>query len=466
MANSADRVFHTLELAQQIVFELELKDFFRALLITKGLWESRIPNHVWEEHLMRLGYPLHTIRQTRHSLKSCYMSISQAADAISHGVSPGSNLRRLEDELGGNHRYEYHYDGDMAAPLIIQSTPPDKVSDKCNIFAIDVEDLRLLFTDVENFPRGVVFNGTALLGLDHSAGDIYTPPVVLYNLDDWSLVNKFTIPRPSNDENMNWLRDYQLYNNFIVVTSVIFNQAEDLIQTSFDVWDVQGTKHGEIIVPDEQGFADDPFHSNDGRHYLTILSNPLFENRLQTTIQTWDLERMELTYKYTISQEDMDKDHCCHTTNGIVYICDDSEKVSEYWAVDGRPISRKVAEMEFNSDHSRKFSDGSRIAWEKWLTLYTKEGDVVQRFKVKQVLGQYYLEAGILFDRFIFCISWREKSKYATLMVYSKTGEKLTRTRLDVRGCCLRWFIDIAGRLVLIWDRSLCIEIIDFCGLL
>ena len=102
----------------------------------------------------------------------------------------------------------------------------------------------------------------------------------------------------------------------------------------------------------------------------------------------------------------MDKDHCCHTTNGIAYICDGLAKVSEYWAVDGRPISRKVAEMEFNSDHSRKFSDGSRILWEKWLTLYTKEGDVVQRFKVKQVEGQYYLEAGILFDRFIFCISY------------------------------------------------------------
>ncbi|KAF5677504.1 gluconate 5-dehydrogenase [Fusarium denticulatum] len=348
MANSADRVFHTLELAQQIVFELELKDFFRALLITKGLWESRVPNHVWEEHLMRLGYPLHTIRQTRYSLKSCYMSISQAADAISHGVSPGSNLMRLEDELGGNHTYEYHYDGDMAAPLIIQSSPPDKVTDKCNIFAIDVEDLRLLFADVEDFPRGVAFNGTVVLGVDYSVGDIYTPPVVLYNLYDWSLVNKFTITRPSNAENINWLRDYQLYNNFILVTSVIFNQAEELIQTSFDVWDVQGTKHGEIVVPDEQGFADDPFYSNDSSHYLTILSNPLFENRLQTTIQTWDLERMELTYKHTISQEDMDKDHCCHTTNGIAYICDGLAKVSEYWAVDGRPISKKVAEMEFN----------------------------------------------------------------------------------------------------------------------
>ncbi|KAJ0148720.1 NAD-specific glutamate dehydrogenase [Fusarium oxysporum f. sp. albedinis] len=76
MANSADRVFHTLELAQQIVFELELKDFFRALSITKRLWESQVPNHVWEEHLMRLGYPLQAIRQTSYSLKTCYTRIS------------------------------------------------------------------------------------------------------------------------------------------------------------------------------------------------------------------------------------------------------------------------------------------------------------------------------------------------------------------------------------------------------
>ncbi|KAF4441981.1 hypothetical protein FACUT_2388 [Fusarium acutatum] len=464
MVNSADRVFHTLGLAQQIVLELELKDFFRALLITKGHWESRGPNHVWEEHLMRLGYPLHTIRQTRHSLKSCYMSISQAANAISQGASPGSNLMRLEDKLGGNHTYEYHYNGDMAAPLIIQSSPPDRAADKCNIFAIDLEDLRLLFTDVENFPGDVVFNGTVLLGVDYSLDDIDSPPVVLYSRDGWSLINKLTNTRLSNDENINWLRDCQLYHNFILITYVMFNQTEDVTQTWMDIWDVQGTKRGEIIIP-EQGFADHPFQSNDGIHYLTILSNPSFE-KVPRTIQTRDLERMGLTYECTISQEDMDEDHCCYTTNGIVYICDDLAEISEYWAVYGRPISRKVAEMEFNSDHSRKFSDGSRTVWEKWLTLYTKEGDVVQRFKVKQVQGYYYLEAGILFDRFIFCISWREKSKHATLMVYSKTGEKLISTRLDVRGRCLRWFIDIAGRLVLIWDMSTCMEIVDFRGLL
>ncbi|KAF4503157.1 hypothetical protein FAGAP_588 [Fusarium agapanthi] len=464
MANSADRVFHTLELAQQIVFELELKDFFRALSITKGLWESRVPNHVWEEHLMRLGYPLHTIRQTRHSLESCYMSISQAADAISHGVSPGSNRMRLEDELGGNHRYEYHYDGDMAAPLIIQSSPPDKASDKCNIFAIDLEDLRLLFTDIENIPKDVVFNGTILLGVDHSLDDIESPPVVLYSLDDWSLTNKLINTRLSNDENINWLGDYQLYHNFILITHVMFNQTMDVTETWMDIWDVEGTKRGEIIIP-EQGVADDPFHSDDGSHYLTILSSPSLDN-VPRTMQTWDLERMELTYECTISQEDVDQNHGYHTTNGVVYICDDLAEISEYWAVDGRPISRKVAEMEFNSGYSRKFSDGSRIVWDKWLTLYTKEGDVVQRFKVKQVYGYYCLEAGILFDRFIFSISWREKSKHATLMIYSKTGEKLTRTRLDVRGRCLRWFIDIAGRLVLIWDMSTCMEIVDFRGLL
>jgi hypothetical protein len=88
MANSADRVFHTLELAQQIVFELELKDFCRTLSITKRLWESKVPDHVWEEQLMRLGYPRHDIRRTSHPLRTCYRSVSQAADDISHGVKP------------------------------------------------------------------------------------------------------------------------------------------------------------------------------------------------------------------------------------------------------------------------------------------------------------------------------------------------------------------------------------------
>ncbi|EMT62459.1 hypothetical protein FOC4_g10006076 [Fusarium odoratissimum] len=382
MTNSADRVFHTLELAQQIVFELELKDFFRALSITKGLWESQ----------------------------TCYTRISQAADAISHGASPRSNLIRLKNELGGNYTYEYHYDGDMAAPLI---------GDKCNIFAIDLEDPRLLFTDVENFPKDVVFSGTALLGIDYSVDDIDSPPVVLYSLDDWSLITKFTNTHLGNGEMIFWFRDYLLYKNFILISYIMFNQTEGVIQTWFDIWDVQGTKRGEIIVT-KQGFADDPFHSNADSHYLTILSNPWFEDG-QQTIQTWDLERMELTYQCTISQEDMD--------NGIVYICDDSGRTSEHWAVDGRPISRKMADMEWNSDRSRKFSDGSRIVWAKWLTLYTNEGDVVQRFKAKQGKG-YRLEAGILFDRFFFSISWREKSKHATLMVYSKTGKKLTSSRV------------------------------------
>ncbi|KAF5228885.1 hypothetical protein FANTH_14389 [Fusarium anthophilum] len=343
MANSADRVFHTLELAQQIVFELELKDFLRALTITKGLWESCVPNHVWEEHLMRLGYPLRTIRQTRHSLESCYMSISQAADAISHGVSPGSNLMRLEDELGENHEYKYHYDGDMAALLIIQSSPSDKAADKCNIFAIDFEDLRLLFTDVDNFPKSVVFNGTVLLGVGHSRDDIKPRPVVLHSLDDWSVTNKLINTRLSNDENIMWLRDYRFYHNFILITYVIFDEAMDVTDIWMDIWDVQGTKRGEIIIPVE-GFADGPFHSDDGSHYLTILSNPSLDD-VPPTIQTWNLERMELTYECTVSEEDMDQNQDYHTTNGIVYICDDSAEISEYWAVDGRPISRKVAEM-------------------------------------------------------------------------------------------------------------------------
>ncbi|KAG7407454.1 hypothetical protein LZL87_005737 [Fusarium oxysporum] len=402
MANSADRVFHTVELAQQIVFELELKDFFRALLITKGLWESQVPNHVWEEHLMRLGYPVHAIRQTSHSLKTCCMSISQAADAISHGVNPGSKLMELKDELGGNYTYNSHYDGDMAPPLIIQSSLPDKAGNKCKIFTIDLEEPRLLFTDIENFPKDVVFSGTALLGIHYSVDEIDSPPVVLYSLDDWYLTAKLTNNHLGNGEMIIWLRDYQLYKNFILISYIMFDQTEGVIQIWFDIWDVQGTKRGEIIVP-KQGFADDPFHSNAGSHYLTILSSPSAADG-PPTIRTWDLERMELTYECTISQEDMDEDHSCHTTNGIVYICDHSGIISEYWGVDGRPISRKMADMEWNSDRSRKFPDGSRIVWTKWLTLYTKEGDVVQRFKAKQGKG-YCLEAGILFERFIFSIS-------------------------------------------------------------
>jgi hypothetical protein len=372
---------------------------------------------------------------------------------------------KLKDKLEGRYTFEFDRHDDMVAPLIIRSSPGN-TEDERDIFVLDLDEPRLLFTKVEKFPGCAMILGPVLMGREYSDSDEDAPPIVVYSLEDWSLMARFTNTHLGSDELYPYLRNCQVYKHFILIVHVMYHKtAPGVIQTWFDIWDIQGTQRGEILFPKE-GFVCDAFHSHAGNHYLTIHSSPWVENGPET-VQTWDLERMELTYEYAISQDDMDKGYSCEPGSGIVYLWAEKEKPFEYWTVDGRPVSRKVAKMEWESFscHPGMFSDGSRIVTSKWLTLYTKEGDVVKRYNVKSE-DDYYLEAGVLFDRFFFSISWREKSKSASLVVYSKTGEKLAWTRLRVRGRYFSWFIDISERLVLVWDARRYVETVDFRGLL
>ncbi|KAF4948398.1 hypothetical protein FGADI_9710 [Fusarium gaditjirri] len=453
MANLVDRVSHTLELAQQIVFELEVKDFFRALSITKCLRESQVPDHVWEEHFMRLGYSRYAIRRTSHPLKTCYMRTTQAIDAISHGVKPEASLLRLRDKLGGRYEFQFDRNDGALAPLILRSLP-DYAGDECDIFVLDVDELRLLFTKVEGFPQCAMICGPVLLGREYSLEGPWQAEGPLYRHPLEAITTKAA------------RKNCEFYEHFILTVHVMYHKAvRRVFQTWLDVWDIQGTKLEEILFLKE-GFMCDGFHSHDGHHYVTMYGSPWAEDGPQT-VQTWDLERMELTYEYTIPQENKDKGHFCIANDGIVYFWDEEKQPFKYWSVDGRPVSRKMAEMKWDSLPRCPgiFSYGSRVLSTKWLTLYTNKGDVVKRYNLKRE-GEYHLEAGVLFDRFFFRISWRGKSKSASLVVYSKAGEKLAWSRLRVRGSNFSWFIDISGRLVLVWDKSQCVETIDFRGIL
>lgn len=83
--------------------------------------------------------------------------------------------------------------------------------------------------------------------------------------------------------------------------------------------------------------------------------------------------------------------------------------------------------------------------------------------------------AGILFDRFSFIISFLPYSRIAAcrqplLVVYTKKGVALTSRLLhsDMKAMHLNWFIDILGRLVIIYHRFNGItdewEVMDFRG--
>ncbi|KAF4451359.1 hypothetical protein F53441_5625 [Fusarium austroafricanum] len=491
MTDAADRVFHTLELAQQIVFELELKDFFRALAITRALWEGQIPDCVWEEHFMRLGYPDYAIRRTSQPLRACYMCISQAIDAINHEVSPSSTLLKMKDKCGGKFVYSRCHE-DMTAPLVFQSSWFG--FDVTDVFMLDLEELRLLHAKTKTSPDYLTFKGSTVIGFEYknqhddidnaevggedSEADEESDEdedrefsyetlqyggakyVVLRKLEDWSLIAKFDPKHSGINESACWWKNFRLYDEFLIVS---YHLGQE--KTLFEIWDSKGSKHGEIVFPAFAVYQYD-YHSSFGNHYLTIYALP---NRTPKIAQTWNLDRVELVFEHTMSEENLH----LQARNGILYKYSWRDPLPvDYWAVDGRSISRKASEMlwKFSPLSGRAFSDGTKVIWEDWLTLYTSEGDIVRRYDLKNNEDEgCYLEGGILFDRFFFSIFWFEESSCASLVVYSKTGEELTSMLLERQDRVFTWFVDVMGRLVLVYEDDECqmdeLEMIDFRGI-
>ncbi|CAG7565130.1 unnamed protein product [Fusarium equiseti] len=173
----ADRVFHTLELAQQIVYELELGDLFRALPITKELWESRVPDRVWIDHLKRLGYPDYVIRDTSYCLRTCYLSISQAVVGIRGYVAPV--FKRTKMETIRKKRYmRSSCTQQMEPPFVLHSSNRHGGGD---LYILDGDDLSLVKTDVLVLPSKRVFNGSYVTATEDSDS------LAVRRLDNWSL---------------------------------------------------------------------------------------------------------------------------------------------------------------------------------------------------------------------------------------------------------------------------------------
>ncbi|KAM0201730.1 hypothetical protein ACHAPA_003828 [Fusarium lateritium] len=454
MANSADQVFHTLELAQQIVYELELKDLFRALPITKGLWESKVPDYVWEEHLERLGYPSHVMQETSQSLRTSYLCISQAVDAISRGVSPVSTI----DKIGLKRQKPFinaSCEKDMVPPLVCQSSSSDFTT--CDIYTLDCGELRLLHADKSMAPKCLAFNGASVMGWEP---EHY---IVVRKLEDWSLMSRF-----ENNILLNvdaGSAEWEVYEDFIISHYSFRPEGADQRHTMVEFWDNRGSKRGEVVFPTGGSIN---YYSYKGNHYVTISSRWL--------IQSWNLKSLELDYEYAISEEDQNDGLYIVIREGIIFqwnISNPESRKLDYWAADGRHVTRKLSSMilKFDPDWGRIFSDGSRVTWRSWLTLYDNEGEVVKRSDLKNNLrvGDA-LRGGILFDRFFFSIFHFEESSCASLVIYSKTGEELTSMLLERQDRWYTWFVDILGRLVIVYgdaDGGLDeLEIVDFRGIL
>ncbi|GKU03438.1 unnamed protein product [Fusarium langsethiae] len=187
MSDSADRVFHILELAQKTVYDLELKDLCRVLPVTKGLWENRrrIPHRVWAGHLRRLGYPDDVVRDTSQCLCTSCISIAQAVDCIGRGVRPTSKRIKMDDVRQKGWFFS-KCEIDMEPPFVLQSSSPYLVvGNKVDLYILDGNDLKLLKTDAVGQPDRRIFDGYSVLvpGTDYS--------LIVRNLQDWSTTARF-----------------------------------------------------------------------------------------------------------------------------------------------------------------------------------------------------------------------------------------------------------------------------------
>jgi hypothetical protein len=461
VGDSADRVFHILELAQQIVYELELKDFFRALPITKDLWESKIPDRVWADHLKRLGYPDHVIRNTSQCLRTCYVSISQAVDAISRNVESTSKTIHIEKIREKNYVYSKCGNG-MEPPFLLQSSSPPYfpgLGQTADLYVLDGEDLKLLKPNVTTLPFLRIYDGSFIVGQDDSES------YVMRKFEDWSLTAQFEIQPgdPSsggNLENKTW----NFHDEFIISKYKSPWEEEGHPFHIIEFWDKQGLKRGESTSP---GLCCIDFYSSKGNHYLTLWS--------PSHVKSWKLDTLDVLFELTLSASDIKDTWRFNVFEGIVFLrCyfGENKALPRYWTVNGRPMSRKVAEMLRYGQHSTalKFSDGCRVFWGHKLMLCDDKRGIIKKFDREDNDTEWQnLECGFLFDRFFFIISSCCDSGDRSLTVYSKEGDEVTSIVMERwRRGSFDYFVDILGRLVLIHKPD-CryvdkIEVIDFRG--
>ncbi|KAM0306678.1 hypothetical protein ACHAPM_001251 [Fusarium culmorum] len=495
--SAADHVFHILEIAQLIVCGLELKDLFRALPITRDLWETRdkIPDRVWAHHLRRLDYPDYVIRDTSYCLQTSYISIAQAVDGISRGVRPKSE-RIITKDYGKGKYIRLSCEGNMEPPLMFLSFNPGIYRNpRGNIYTLDGIILKLLTKRGEEpFHRICDSNSVLVSGPNRS--------FKARRLKDWSLTARFkNFNLPDGTE----IERYFLFNDKHVVSMYKFPRKEwddewDYVNGMghdymVELWDYDGQKRGELILHGVL-WSEMSLSSINGCQYFTVTSS-------SSRATSWSLDTLDIVFERSLSTEEKRKGYTLRVRGGVLDLLSSSDEILGHWLVDGGETSVEVAEMLRDCAYCpiRKFSDGHRVSWgPRHPVLWDKEGkpikdfpwqdDEIRRRGLVRCANRFFgfptteemtsawsvkWTVGILFDRFFFIISFLPYSCIAAfrqplLVVYSKKGVALTSKLLhsDMKGMHLTWFIDILGRLVIIYHRFSGItdewEVIDFRG--
>ncbi|KAF5248975.1 hypothetical protein FAUST_55 [Fusarium austroamericanum] len=238
------------------------------------------------------------------------------------------------------------------------------------------------------------------------------------------------------------------------------------------------------------------FSSINGCQYFTVTSS-------SSRAASWSLDTLDIVFERSLSTEEKRKGYTLRVRGGVLDLLSSSGEILGHWLVDGGEASVEVAEMLRDCAYLpiRKFSDRYRVSWGyRHPILWDKEGKPIKGFlwqgdeirrrglglhanrlfgfptteEMKSARSAWWT-AGILFDRFFFIISflpysWITTFRQPLLVLYSKKGVALTSRLLhsDMQGMNLTWFIDILGRLVIIYHHFGNMadewEMIDFRG--
>ncbi|KAI8661825.1 hypothetical protein NCS55_01053700 [Fusarium keratoplasticum] len=443
MTQPADRVFHTLELAQHIVHHLEEKDLFTALGITKALWESKEPVSAWREYIRRFGYADSLIDQytDRYHLRDIYLRICRSADAINRGTNPKCKRIDLrsddpDDSLVCMGKQDVHY---LSRQL---------VEDEIDIYTLDHRGLKLLHKGKTMRLMCCFDNSSRLLGNEDDQ-------IVARNIKDWSLSGSFGAYRPLQQW---WTQDRHV---------LTFRVTEDgeTSKTIFEVWDAHGVKRGELVHP-EHGCT---FHD------VEKPGENLMATGSERHVRVWDLDTLKCVYEYSAPEDNPSAMLDLHQ-NIVFYTPHIGLWFTDFWTTDGSPITRARAELVTRANSSWcKFSDGTMVTYPWDMTLCDPEGaELFAIYYSSNLEEPYELDAGILLDRFFFTvikrIDYEEPETVvwpAELKIYAKDGEELGTKILRKGQRTHRWFVDIFGRLVFVYQDSNEaleeLEVVDFC---
>ncbi|KAF5001959.1 hypothetical protein FDECE_10761, partial [Fusarium decemcellulare] len=405
MSSSANIVFQTLELAQHIVYYLDGKNLFKALGVTKALWESKEPAIIWKKHIKQLGYPDEFINRysRRYHPRDIYLHLC---------FREGINRPR--------HPHE-HFGHPVTAAF-----PSGQLAGRSLDYLLDHEGLHLLGPDTDPSP------------LASSGNDAY----VEGREDQDAVVRNFEDSSPQTyEKGMFWEQGSHVIEAY--PGSVSAGKAET---TVFEVRNIHGVKRGELVHPEK------------GDHAIDSLGDDRFTTLGRRFLKVWDLKTLTCIYEHALSDEELDEGYQMTVWQDMVFFSCDSSKPSPRWThLDGSPASPAKAEAVERADWSWvRFSDGTMVTWPWEVYVNAPDGEELRmiNFAPKQENAAFSMEVGVLLDRFIFVVVRVELDGPprsiipgpTELTILSKTGEKLISHTLHKQYKWLSCFIDVFGR--------------------